>query len=287
MPNPTFYKYQHQAMATVFELVFDAQSTDEIHAGSLAQQVFREIDQLENELSRFRSGSDIWHISRVPKDTWVNIGLACYDCIKLALDVHQQTHGAFDITLGALNDFWQDRDSQIHPLSASEFNEIRQSVGMDRFTLNSESLTIQLHSENLLFDLGALGKGYALDQAATLLEQQECTRVLLNAGDSSILALDAPLHEPRGWAITLNGSENLQYYQQRALSSSGFQVKGAHIINPHTLTPVPINSHMTHVSSSSAALSDALSTAVHMMTPSQIIELLRLNPDLQIEGFTP
>ena len=35
----------------------------------------------------------------------------------------------------------------------------------------------------MVFDLGAIGKGYALDQAADLLQDWKVTNFVLNAGD--------------------------------------------------------------------------------------------------------
>jgi thiamine biosynthesis lipoprotein len=41
----------------------------------------------------------------------------------------------------------------------------------------------------MIFDLGALGKGYALDQAADVLAMHGVHNAVLNAGDSTVLAI--------------------------------------------------------------------------------------------------
>ncbi|WP_172682914.1 FAD:protein FMN transferase [Verrucomicrobium spinosum] len=47
----------------------------------------------------------------------------------------------------------------------------------------------------------------------------------------------------------------------RAVSGSGFQVKGNHIMNPRTFQPMPVRKERVWASAPTAALSDALSTA--------------------------
>ena len=41
-------------------------------------------------------------------------------------------------------------------------------------------------------DLGGIGKGYAVDRMAELMEEWEITKTLLHGGFSSLLALDPP-----------------------------------------------------------------------------------------------
>ena len=54
----------------------------------------------------------------------------------------------------------------------------------------------------LEFDLGAIGKGFALDRMAELLDHWDCPSFLLVAGGSSILAGDPPPDAP-GWSCGL------------------------------------------------------------------------------------
>jgi thiamine biosynthesis lipoprotein len=121
----------------------------------------------------------------------------------------------------------------------------------------------------MIFDLGAMGKGYALDQAADVLQDWKVTNFVLNAGDSTILASGAPSGK-EAWSITLGGGEKRLPLTQRAVSGSGFAVKGAHIMNPRLFTPVPIRNRRTYALAPTAALSDALSTAFMVMEKEEI-----------------
>ncbi len=52
-------------MATTFEIVISAQDADQLYAGQAAHALFAEIDRLEDELSRFRPGSDVFYLSQL------------------------------------------------------------------------------------------------------------------------------------------------------------------------------------------------------------------------------
>ncbi|MES2696775.1 MAG: hypothetical protein V4773_25125, partial [Verrucomicrobiota bacterium] len=62
MPLPTF---QHEAMATFFEIVIATQDYD--YARQAATAAWQEVDRLENELSRFIESSAISRASRLAK----------------------------------------------------------------------------------------------------------------------------------------------------------------------------------------------------------------------------
>jgi thiamine biosynthesis lipoprotein len=59
------------------------------------------------------------------------------------------------------------------------------------------------------------------------------------------------------------------------LSGSGFQVKGAHIMDPRTLRPVPVKDSRSYALAPSAALSDALSTAFMILSEAEVAALCK------------
>ncbi|WP_009961461.1 FAD:protein FMN transferase [Verrucomicrobium spinosum] len=259
------YRARHEAMATEFEIIIAQDDVDAAYAGNVADAVFAEIDRLEDELSRFRPMSDIWRVNHLRKGERAPVGLAAADCLALAKAVHAETNGAFDITIGPLMKIFRNSDGTPRTPSAEEVAFAQQRVGIHVFDLD-ETGFVTSHVDYPLLDLGAVGKGYALDQVVTVLEDWSVQNVLLNAGDSSILAIGAPPGE-QGWVVSVGGENKIPLrLTDRAVSGSGFQVKGNHIMNPRTFQPMPVRKERVWASAPTAALSDALSTAFAVMT---------------------
>lgn len=275
------FRFQHEAMATLFELTIAQEDTDKAYAGSAADAVFAEIDRLEGELSRYQATSDIWRISQLKAGESASVGLAAWDCLSLSKAVHAETGGAFDITIGPLMNLWRNEDGSPRQPDEEDLAWARDHVGSQLFDLDPEGLRVIVSANNIVFDLGAVGKGYALDQCVEVLNDWSISNALLNAGDSTILGIGAPPGDP-GWIVTLGGDqEKIIRLKDRAISSSGFAVKGAHIMDPRHLRPAPIRETRTYASAPTAALSDALSTAFMIMDQAAIEALCRKHPGVE------
>lgn len=267
-------------MATTFDVIINHADADETYAAQAAQAVFQEINRLEDDLSRFRSTSDIYRLGQLKAGESILLGMAAWDCLSLAKAMHQETGGAFDITIGPLMELFVTSEGEPRQVSKDVLDQARQIIGSHRFDLEEDTMRATVHATGMIFDLGAMGKGYALDQAADVLQDWKITNFVLNAGDSTILANGAPAGRDT-WSITLGGGARRLPLTNRAVSGSGFAVKGAHIMNPRQFTPVPIKARRTYALAPTAALSDALSTAFMVMEPAEITALCTRYPDVE------
>ncbi len=256
-------------MATTFDVLINHADADETYASQAAQAVFQEIARLEDELSRFRASSDIYRLGQLKAGESILVGMAAWDCLSLAKAMHAETQGAFDITIGPMMNLFVTSSGEPRQVSKEVLEEARQIIGSQRFDLDEDTMRVTVHASGMIFDLGAMGKGYALDQASDMLQDWKINNFVLNAGDSTILAIGAPSGKD-AWSITLGGGETRTQLKNRAVSGSGFAVKGAHIMNPRLFAPVPIKKRRTYALAPTAALSDALSTAFMVMEPEEI-----------------
>ncbi|MES2594679.1 MAG: FAD:protein FMN transferase [Verrucomicrobiota bacterium] len=265
---PQMHSFGSEAMATTFEVIILHEEAE--YAAQAAEAVFTEIARLEDELSRFRHTSDIWRLSQLSAGESMTVTLGVWDCLTLAKSMWEETAGAFDITIGPLMHLWRDAEGNLRePPEPERLARARQSIGSQLFDLDEDGLRVTVHADRMVFDLGAVGKGYALDQAANILQDWSIPNAFLNAGDSTLLALGTPPGEP-GWEITLAEGARALTLTERALSGSGFQVKGAHLMNPRTLQPMPVQARRSYALAPSAALSDALSTAFMIMSEEEV-----------------
>lgn len=275
-----FFRARHFAMATEFEVIIAQDDVDAAYAGQAAEAVFAEVDRLEEELSRFKPGSDIWRINNLKAGQSCPIGLATLDCLQLAKAVHAETSGAFDITVGPLMDIFRNGDGTPRTPSEEEEELARARVGLHVYEVSDGGFA-SVSVDHPRLDLGAVGKGYALDQAVTVLADYSIRNALLNAGDSTVLGIGAPPGDA-GWVVTAGNDERVDLrLSNRALSASGLAVQGSHIMNPRLMKPIALRKNRVWASAPTAALSDALSTAFMVMEKSEIVELCIRNPEVQ------
>ncbi|MBN1806902.1 MAG: FAD:protein FMN transferase [Sedimentisphaerales bacterium] len=290
---PGLKRFCHEAMATTYEIIMVEE--DGNYARQAAAAAFKEVDRLEGDLSRFISNSDISRINSLPADEPLRLGLDAFECLELGCRLYDQTSGAFDITIGSLFDCWRDEDGNPRRPSQEELELAREHTGAHLLQLNELEHTIQLSISPVLVDLGGIGKGYAVDRVAELLQDWSIEIVLVSGGYSSVLALEGPAKE-KSWPVTISNPVDHKEIlarlslKDRALSGSGLQ-KGRHIIDPRTLQPVD-GRLAAWASASDAATADVLSTAFMIMSPDEIENYCRSYPDvsalimLESEGET-
>ena len=264
---PNAHCFSHNAMATVFEVVIIHK--DASYAQQAAWAAFDELDKLEQQLSRFIENSDISRINNLAADQPLQLSLETFECLRLCGSLYDQTDRAFNITIGSLMDCWLNKDKTLRSPSIEQLNQARQCTGLHLIKLDETEHTVQLLTSHVQIDLGGIGKGYAVDQMAKLLNDWGINAALINGGCSSVLALGK-----KDWHLTLSNPANPKktlahiYPQDRAVSGSGLQ-KGPHIIDPRSAQPIK-GKKAAWVCAPTAAAADALSTAFMIMSPDQV-----------------
>jgi thiamine biosynthesis lipoprotein len=245
--------FNHKAMATQFQVRIAGE--EKTYAEQTAQAAFALTDDLETRLSRFRANSEISHIAQLAPGEKLRLSEPVFACLQLAQRMEFATRGAFSVTAAALQ---KQRTKPLWALVPGEFS-------------------IRCDSGRLEFDLGAIGKGFALDRMAEVLREWSCPAFLLVAGGSSILAGDAP-NKTAGWSCGLGEDQSTQRYwlKNGSLSGSGLAVKGKHIFDPRTGQPAQ-RQNRAWALTDSAAESDALSTAAMVLNDGEITEVVAKN----------
>jgi len=283
MGDQAVHRFEHRAMATTFEIFIAGE--DSKFTGAAALAAFEEIDRLEQELSRFLPNSDIARINNLQANGSVRIGFDAYECLRLSAQYWKETRGAFDVTVGSLVDCWVGKDKSLLDPTPHELAQAHKRSGMNLLEFDESSMSVRVHNVAPGIDLGAIGKGYAVDVAATLLKEWGVTSALIHGGASSAYAFgNHP--DGRGWPVTLSNPQNPSEVLQKvslntqALGGSGIR-KGRHIIDPRIGKPVEVR-RAAWACSTSATKSDAVSTACMVMAKEEIEEYVAGQPDLWV-----
>ncbi len=263
-------------MATHFSLTIV--HGDAMEATQAAQAVWEDVDRLEQELSRYIPQSDVSAINTSAAGQAVDVHEATMDCLLYARDVWAATEGAFDVTVGPLCSLLRRAEGLGCKPDPHDLAAARAATGMDKLRLEAEEFLITTMVTGMSVDLGAIGKGYALDQAAILLrEAYGITNAFLNAGTSTLLGVGA-MPGQDGWLVRA-GDPDPFLLQNNAVSGTGFAVKGAHIIDPRKAKLVDVRRLIRWSVAPNATLADALSTAFMVMSKSEIAAFCRKVPE--------
>jgi thiamine biosynthesis lipoprotein len=297
--QPTLHlEARRRAMACEFAVRYHEADR---HLADAVLEAFDEIDRIESLLTIYRDTSLVLDLNRMAAAGPVLLDPELFQLIELAAKLHGETHGAFDITATPLSRVWGFLKREGRLPSNEEIAEALELVDMSRVLLNSANHSVQFRYSGIEINFNALGKGYALDRAASLLAERGADNYLWHGGRSSVLARGANRGDDHNaWSIGLRNPLEPQSYlaefhlRNRALGTSGgatqfFEHEGqrySHIIDPRTGWPES-GVYTATVIAPTAAEADAFSTAVFVLGPEHISPLLAKRPDIAVALVCP
>jgi FAD:protein FMN transferase len=269
-------RLSHRAMATTFELLLPFNTP---HAIERSEPVFELLDRLESQMTVYRDSSDVVNLNRLAPYAPVVVEKRLFALLQLAAQITAETGGAFDVTAGALVKAWGFFRGPRRVPSETERQNALARTGMQHVVLTPEQRSVRYLRPGLEVNLGSIGKGYAVDRLAELVEE-ECgiPSFLLHGGHSSVYAKGTPDGDPRGWAVGLKHpwDEERRLGQvwlfDRALGTSAATFrhleyngrKLGHNLDPRTGWPAEGIANVT-VLAPTAAEADALATAFFIL----------------------
>jgi FAD:protein FMN transferase len=263
----SWLRVHRMAMACRVEVIVPSDTADAL---TTAREALDETDRLEAMLTVFRETSDLVRVNRGAAQQPVAVARELFELLQRAKRLHGATERAFDITSTPLSRCWGFLRREARKPMGAEIAAARACVAIDQMVLDSTTHTVFFRHPGLELNLGAIGKGYALDRMAAGLRAAGVAEALVSAGRSSMLAIGGPAG---GWRVDLRSlvrDEILGRLRIRdaALGTSGageqyFEIDGVrygHVIDPRTGWPAA-GVRSASVVTTSAADADALSTA--------------------------
>jgi len=305
--QPDSVRLACHAMATRFEFVLHGENPVALRAAG--EEAIQEIQRLEAQLSLYRPSSEIAHVNARAAHEPVRVSPPVFALLERAQNLSTETAGAFDITIAPLVRCWGFMGGSGKIPTQDELNQARAKVGMNLVHLNRQDFTVRFAIEGVMLDLGAIGKGYAIDCATEILREAGVTNGLAHSGTSTVSAIGAPPGEEH-WRIAIENpanclktpdkipAEESRRSMSEPLTSIGlrdeslsvsavwgksFQADSrtlGHVLDPRTGQPV-IGALLAAVALQSATETDALSTALLTLGRGGHESLAKFRPAIQ------
>lgn len=253
--------------------------------------IFKEIDM---SMSTYKKTSII---SRVNNNNSVQLDDHFKNVFSFSKKIYEITGGRFDPSIGLLVNYWgfgpekYIPDSKINP--NDQFTYLLSKTGFNRFEIIDNKLSRPMDS---YIDFNAIAKGYAVDEVAKFLKNEQIDNFLVEIG-GEINSSGINIDKNKPWLVAIDmprfDGDRSNYSSLElnniSLASSGtyrkFKIDSmgnryAHIINPLTGYPTKTNILSVTVKALSCVEADAYATAIHSMNIEEIKEFFSLNNNI-------
>ena len=268
-------------------MTFTAYGMDAEAAVLAAEDKIRELEALWSVTDE---NSDIYAVNHSAGQT-VTIDQKTAELVSFALDMAEKTNGVLEPTIYPVLTAWGFTTGENRIPTEIELAGLLDKVGYEKVKLNENQIQTEPGS---MIDMGAVGKGYAGDEAAQVLRERGITAALLDIG-GNIQAIGT---KPDGsdWRVGLKDpfSGNVlgifQISDMAVVTSGNYErffvgddgKTYGHIVDPATGRPVENGIASVSVIASDGKLCDALSTALFVMGLEQAKEYWRQHKDYEM-----
>lgn len=234
-----------KAMASPCEVLLD--TLDQQLAQTLIKIVATETRRIEHKYSRYRDNNVIHRINHCTGKP-ITVDEESARLLDYAQQCYELSDGLFDISSGVLRQAWHFDGSDRIP-NKEQINTCLEKVGWDKLEWNNPTLRL---AQGMEIDLGGIGKEYAVDRCAQLIQKKSSVSSLLNFG-GDIVATNTRSNGS-GWNVGLEHPDSAGNpkavkqieLKQGAIATSGDArryllkdgIRYSHILNPKTGWPV-------------------------------------------------
>jgi len=262
-------------MGSRFEII--AVSSDSLAAAEAIDAGYHEINRIEQLISSWLPHSQTSKINNMAGKAGVKVSKELYDLIYRSLKVSALTNGAYDISFAGMEPLWKFDGQEVYRFpDSARLAKAAQIANYKKILLNSAKSTVFLAEPGMKIGFGSIGKGYAANQAMSVMKAFGINSGMVNAGGDLITW--GKNKEGKAWSIGIadpNAKDQMFAWlsiQDMALVTSGDYEKYfiyrneryGHILDPRTGYPSK-GIKSVSILCQDVELADALATAVYVM----------------------
>ena len=226
----------------------------------------------------------LYEINREAGKSAVRVDGSVIDFLEYCKEIYELTEGEVNIAMGAVLRLWHEcrTDASISTAlaripSRAELTEASLHCDINKIIINREESTVYLEDPMMSLDVGAIGKGYAVEMVAKRLVANGVEGYVLDVGGNLRMIGDRPSGKGYRTGIKDPSDPSGGYSMILTVSKTSTATSGGyeryfvvddeiyhHIIDKDTLYPAEHMSSVT-VITEDAGLADSLSTALFCM----------------------
>lgn len=285
---PSRIEMTEPQMGTQMRLVVYAD--DEARARMAMRAAFDRVADLNGTLSDYQPTSELMRLCARAGQGPIAISPDLFHILDVAQTLARRTNGAFDVTSGPLTHLWRRARRFSEVPATSRVTEALALSGFRHLHLDASRRTATLDTPGMTLDLGGLAKGYAADEAISVLESHGLTRALAALGGDVVVS--APPPDRDGWTIDVASLDvpgaphpSPVVLRDAAISTAGDAeqwltadgIRYSHILDPRTGWPMTIRSSTTVIARRGLD-ADRLDTAIAVLGPDEGLPLAEETP---------
>lgn len=259
---------------------------------SVFDMLFAVLEKIDREYNSYQSGSYIDLINK-SAGCFVDVNGETADILKKVIFLSDFFEGAYDITIMPLIRLWGFYKEHQHKVpSPEEINAIKPLVDYRKIEILDNKVRIAEGQEIIT---GSFIKAYAVDKLIEKMKETGISDAIINAGGSTIYALNDEAHP--SWEIITRspGNESLLFnlkmanccYSTSSQSKTHINIEGkqyGHILNP--VTGYPSLNKQVGIVSDSCIVGDIVSTGLFNETPEGFLKKMdSLSKYYKLEGY--
>jgi thiamine biosynthesis lipoprotein len=238
--------------------------------------LFAAVDKVDRQMSTWKPDSDLSRLNASPVQQWVAVPAELVGVLATSLRISRQSHGAFDIGVGALVNAWGFGPCKQQP-DAGQISTLKKQTyqpACDVLDIDDTNNRVRKRAA-ITLDLSGIAKGFGVDQMARCLDGFGIASYLV--GIDGELRARGLKPDGRAWAIAvekpvrgLREAMGVMELTDAAIATSGdyrhwvriADTFYAHTMNPSLRSPLRNRVAAVTVVATTCMLADAWATAL-------------------------
>ncbi len=288
--TPHLVKRSQLLMGTV--VFVTAVGKDESTTQQAAKAGLDEIRRLEELLSTWIPTSELSQVNAAAGREPIQVSQETFAVLTRSLEMAKLTQGGFNVAVGPAVKAW-DASGEGQVPSQEDLEALRPQMELSNMQLDKKTRSVWLRHPGMSIDVGGIGKGYAADLAARVMQASGATAgVVALSGDIKTFGR-MPDHQRFVFGIQHPRKEQGEVLgrielEDEAVSTAGdyqryFMKDGVrfhHILDPKTLQPARGCQSVT-VIAKDGVMADGLDTGIFVMGPDKGMALIESLPDVE------